>query len=124
MRMLVATALTQGAHAGDYHWCVEGEPVWVQEPCAPIAAIPMGRADAGTHSPACIRIEPPRRQGSLRTRASPAMTWSSFSRRAWVMGWPVEWAADVAEEMLELASRWPAGTVIDRRVDQFRARRS
>ncbi|WP_255355614.1 hypothetical protein [Agromyces sp. Soil535] len=41
-----------------------------------------------------------------------------------MMGWPVEWAADVAEEMLELASRWPAGTVIDRRVDQFRARRS
>ena len=55
MRMLVATALTQGARAGDYHWCVEGEPVWVQEPCAadrrdPDGPCGCGRGFAGLHS--------------------------------------------------------------------------
>ena len=33
MKILVATALTQGASADDYHYCIEGELVWLQEPC-------------------------------------------------------------------------------------------
>jgi hypothetical protein len=33
MKILVATALTQGASTDDYHYCIEGELVWLQEPC-------------------------------------------------------------------------------------------
>ena len=33
MKILVATGLTQGAEPNDYHFCVEGELVWIQEPC-------------------------------------------------------------------------------------------
>src|SRR3954468_14149361 len=33
MKVLVATRRTQGARAGDYDWCVDGELVWIQEPC-------------------------------------------------------------------------------------------
>jgi len=34
MKILVATGLTQGMEANDYHYCIEGELVWIQEPCA------------------------------------------------------------------------------------------
>jgi hypothetical protein len=33
MKILVATGHTQGTNPNDYHHCVEGELVWVQEPC-------------------------------------------------------------------------------------------
>lgn len=33
MKILVATRLTQGASPDDYHYCIEGELVWLQEPC-------------------------------------------------------------------------------------------
>lgn len=123
MRMLVATVLTQGARGGDYHWCVEGEPVWVQEPCAadrrdPDGPCGCGRGFAGLHS----------HRGTTTARV---IENAGFTRDDLVLaleaslgdgGWPVEWAADVADEMLELASLWPAGTVIERRVDRYRAR--
>ena len=32
-KILVATGLTQGTNPKDYHYCVEGELVWIQEPC-------------------------------------------------------------------------------------------
>jgi hypothetical protein len=31
MRLLTATAETQGKRPDDFHWCVQGELVWVQE---------------------------------------------------------------------------------------------
>ena len=33
MKILVATGHTQGTNPGDYHYCVERELVWIQEPC-------------------------------------------------------------------------------------------
>ena len=33
MKILVATALTQGTSPDDYHYGTEGELVWLQEPC-------------------------------------------------------------------------------------------
>ena len=33
MKVLVATTLTQGIDDDDYHYSVEGELVWIQEPC-------------------------------------------------------------------------------------------
>jgi hypothetical protein len=37
-------------------------------------------------------------------------------------GWPCEIAAAEAGELLELARFWPAGTVVDRRLDTIRVR--
>ena len=33
MKILVATGWTQGTNPSDYHYCVEGELVWLQDPC-------------------------------------------------------------------------------------------
>ena len=33
MKILVATSFTQGTSPDDYHYCVDGELVWLQEPC-------------------------------------------------------------------------------------------
>ena len=47
MRILVATGLTQGVKHDDYHYCIEGELVWVQEPCAKDKNDPGGPCGCG-----------------------------------------------------------------------------
>lgn len=36
-------------------------------------------------------------------------------------GWPQGWAAEVVDENLAIALRFPAGTIIERRQDEFQA---
>jgi hypothetical protein len=55
MRILVATSLTNGDFPGDYNHCVDGELVYMQEPCAsdlrdPDGPCGCGRGFAGTNS--------------------------------------------------------------------------
>jgi hypothetical protein len=57
MKILVATGLTQGLEANDYHYCIEGELVWIQEPCErdkrnPDMPCGCGRGFAGQLLPA------------------------------------------------------------------------
>lgn len=33
MKVLVATSLAQGTSPRDYHYCIDGELVWIQVPC-------------------------------------------------------------------------------------------
>src|SRR5258708_3521129 len=47
MKILVATGWTQGTNPSDYHYCVEGELVWVQEPCDRARADPDGGCGCG-----------------------------------------------------------------------------
>lgn len=119
MRILVATGFTQGTEPNDYHYCIEGELVWVQEPCArgrddPDGACGCGRGFAGA--------------ASHRATTTAMVVESEMTREEMVLafttslgdgGWPTEWAQDVADENLELADRLPAGTVIERRLDAF-----
>ncbi|WP_029118158.1 hypothetical protein [Mycobacterium sp. URHB0044] len=119
MRILVATGFTQGSEPNDYHYCIEGELVWVQEPCArgrddPDGACGCGRGFAGA--------------ASHRATTTAMVVESEMTREDMILafttslgdgGWPTGWAADVADENLELAGRLPAGTVIERRLDAF-----
>lgn len=55
MRMLVATNLTNGDSPNDFDYCVEGELVYLQEPCArdqrdPNGSCGCGRSFAGLSS--------------------------------------------------------------------------
>jgi hypothetical protein len=120
MKALVATAQTQGAHANDYHWCVEGELVWIQAPCDygrrdPDAGCGCARGFAGLNSQ--------RATTTALVADLPQMGRDDFvvALRASLsdQGWPPKWAEGVADEMLDLASRWPVGTIIERRLDQF-----
>ena len=55
VHILVATTLTNGDFPGDYDWCVDGELVYLQEPCArdlrdPDGGCGCGRGFSGTSS--------------------------------------------------------------------------
>jgi hypothetical protein len=119
MKILVATGLTQGTETNDYHYCVEGELVWVQEPCDrdridPDGPCGCGRGFAGAAS---------HRATTTAMVVESELTYDdmvlAFQTSLVDGGWPIDWAEAVADENLELAGRLPAGTVIERRLDAF-----
>lgn len=117
MKVLVATHESQGAREDDFDGCVEGELVWIQEPCALDRAgsgdCGCGRAFAGIAShrgttTATIRDLP----GLTMERYTEALR-GSFADQ----GWPSEWALEVAVELLEYCTPWEPGVVLERRLD-------
>jgi len=120
MKVLVATARTQGARRNDYNWCVEGELLWTQEPCAddrrnPDGPCGCGRGFAGMNS-------------HRATTTAVVAELPQLDRAGFVLalraslgdqGWPAVWADELADGLIELAGLWPVGTVIERRVDEF-----
>ncbi|MDT5065484.1 MAG: hypothetical protein QOK02_1639 [Mycobacterium sp.] len=119
MKILVATALTQGMASNDYHYCVEGELVWIQEPCArgrdePDSGCGCGRGFAGaaSHRATTTAIV-------VESEMTPHDMVLAFETSLGDGGWPTAWARDVTDENLELAARLPTGTVIERRLDAF-----
>ncbi len=119
MKILVATGWTQGTNPSDYHYCVEGELVWLQDPCDrdrfhPDDECGCSRGFAGA--------------ASHRATTTAMVTESEMSRDDLVLafatsladgGWPPEWAADVAEQNLDIAARLPVGAIIVRRDDEY-----
>jgi hypothetical protein len=96
MKILVATALTQGTSPDDYHYGTDGELVWLQEPCDRDKNDPAGPCGCG------------RDDVVLAFRTSLADG-----------GWPVEWADEVADENLEIATTLPAWTIIVRKLESY-----
>ncbi|WP_197374089.1 DUF7715 family protein [Mycolicibacterium baixiangningiae] len=122
MKILVATKLTQGTRSNDYNYCVPGELVWVQEPCDrdrrnPDGSCGCGRGFAGVASHRATTTAEVAEVDFSRDELITAMQTSLADG-----GWPPVWAADVVDENLTIASAFPAGTVIERRVDEFQAR--
>lgn len=123
MKVMVATNETQGMRSSDYHWCVEGELIWIQEPCGrDIRREPKscgcGRGFAGLSS-------------HQATTTAKIVELDDFTMDDYVLalrqsladgGWPVEWAEDIAEEQTEFAAGWRVGTVLERDLDLFSAR--
>jgi hypothetical protein len=119
MKILVATALTQGTVSNDYHFCVDGELVWIQEPCDrdrknPDGPCGCGRGFAGA--------------ASHKATTTAAVVESEMTREDVVLafqtsltdgGWPQSWAEEVADENLGIAADLPVGTVLGRRLDGF-----
>ncbi|NMH98189.1 DUF7715 family protein [Pseudonocardia acidicola] len=121
MKVLVATARTQGARAGDYHWCVEGELVRIGEICALDRADPgggcgCGRAFAGLNSHratttarvAEVPLSYPDYVEAIR---------SSLQQQGYE---PCDDCADEeADELAELVADWPVGTIVGRRLAEL-----
>ncbi|KAA0082832.1 hypothetical protein CIW52_16435 [Mycolicibacterium sp. P9-64] len=117
MKILVATALTQGMASNDYHYCVEGELVWIQEPCArgrdnPDGGCGCGRGFAGAASHRATTTAM-----VVESQMTPDDMVLAFETSLGDGGWPTAWARDVAHENMELAGRLTTGTVIHRRLD-------
>jgi hypothetical protein len=119
MKILVATALTQGVDDDDYHYCVDGELVWIQESCDrdkndPAGPCGCGRGFAGA--------------ASHRATTTAMVVESEMTRNDVVLafrtslsdgGWPIEWAAEVADDNIEIAAQLPVGSIIGRKLEQF-----
>ena len=119
MKILVATGLTQGTNPNDYHYCVEGELVWIQEPCDrdrrnPAGPCGCGRGFAGA--------------ASHRATTTAMVVDSDLTRGDLVLAyrtsledgrWPVEWAEDVTDDVLHLIAPLPPGTIMVRKLDEF-----
>jgi hypothetical protein len=116
MKILVATELTQETSPDDYHYCVEGELVWIQEPCDrdrrdPNMPCGCGRGFAGA--------------ASHRATTTAMVVESEMTRDDVIIafetslpdgGWPIEWAVEIADDNLEIAN---PGSIITRELDNF-----
>lgn len=131
MRVLVATHQCNGTRRGDYDHCVEGELVYMQEPCAsdlrdPNGPCGCGRGFAGMSS---------RRATSTALVADLELTEddvtsavrSSLEAGGWINpAWcPAELADQMVAEVLDLvhtvAAHFPVGTVVRRSNYQYYA---
>jgi len=119
MKILVATAFSQGASPDDYHHCIEGELVWVQEPCGrgkrdPDGPCGCGRGFVGAAShratTTAMVIESPMSRDDVLL---------AFRTSLADAGWPAEAADEVADDNLVLAAQLPPGAIIVRKLDSF-----
>lgn len=119
MKILVATGHMQGTRPDDYHYCVDGELVWIQEPCDrdlrnPDGPCGCGRGFAGA--------------ASHRATTTAMVVESEMTRKEVILafetslgdgGWPVAWAEEVADENLEIAAGLPVGAIITRKLENY-----
>ncbi|MGC7094854.1 DUF7715 family protein [Amycolatopsis lurida] len=120
MKLLVATSVTQGSRGNDFSYCVDGELVWVGLVCSEDQADPdggcgCGRAFSGMNShragTTAMVVERP---GFTEADYTEAIR-SSLDQQ----GFPADIAGELAASLLRLAAHYPAGTVVERRLDDI-----
>jgi len=129
VRVLVATAKTNGDVAGDFTCCVEGELVMIDEPCArdrhdPDSGCGCARAFSGLAShrattTACV-ADRPFREADVREAIR-----SSLLDGGWID--PDRTTHETAERLVEeawslireVAEHFPVGTVVGRRFSRI-----
>lgn len=130
MRVLVATKQTNGAVDGDYHYCVEGEIVYMQEPCGRDTRDPdspgcgCGRAFSGTNShvatSTALVIDSDLSEAEVREALRSSLEAGGWLDPAFT---PPPLADLMVEEalsdMTDVASHFPVGSVVRRRLSQY-----
>ena len=121
MKVLVATARTQGTRSNDFHWCIEGELVRITEVCPRDQADPDGGCGCG------------RGFGGLnshRVTTTAMVAEVLLSRQDYVealrsslrqQGWDpcACCSTDEADDLAALVADWPVGAVVERRLDEL-----
>lgn len=124
MKVLVATAQTQGARANDYHWATEGELVRVGEVCRRDRADPdggcgCGRGFAGLNSHRATTTARVAEVPLTRPEYVEAIR-SSLQAQGWD---PCACCStDEADDLAEYVAGWPVGTIVERRLDLLHVR--
>jgi hypothetical protein len=130
VRVLVATAKTNGQVEGDFNYCVEGELVTIDEPCAADRDHPesggcgCGRSFSGLSShraTTTARVaDLPFREAEVREAIRSSLTdggWIDPDRTTY------ELAEQLVEEawglVQEVATHFPVGTVVGRRLSRI-----
>lgn len=129
MRVFVATSATQGTRASDSTGCVEGELVWLRDVCPvsrrrPDGPCECGRSFSGLSSnnyttTALVREVP----GLTRAEYEAALT-ACFDVQEWCPCCTSRPVAAVIDELMALAGVFPAGAILERRIDELNVRGS
>jgi hypothetical protein len=124
MKVLVATARTQGSRPNDYHWCIEGELVRIGEVCArdrsdPDGGCGCGRGFGGLNShratTTAVVAEIP-----LTHEEYVEAIRSSLQQQGWD---PCACCSEQeADDLAALVADWPVGAVVERRLDLLAVR--
>ena len=127
MHVLVATNATQGARRSDFANCIEGELVWMLDVCPDSRRRPDGKCPCGRSFRGLCSDE---ETTTALVKDFPDLTRSEYQRALYdgdgdVGSCPacrVRPFSMVVGELIRLASLWPVGTVIERRVDLLQGR--
>ena len=119
MKVLVATAQTQGLRPNDFNFCVEGELVTVGLVCAtdrrdPDGGCGCGRAFAGLNSHRATTTAKVNEIELSEDDYVEALR-SSLTQQ----GWPTSDVHELAGWLAQLVSEWPVGTIVERRIDDI-----
>ncbi len=122
MKVLVATNVRQGERVNDFHWCVEGELVWVGLACDtdrrnPDGGCGCGRGFGGLSS---HRATTTARVAELPLSRDEYV--QAVSSSLGEQGWGAHHGAGIADELAALVADWPVGTIVERRLDTLRVR--
>jgi hypothetical protein len=123
VKLLTATSLSQGYRANDFDFCIEGELVHIDPPCAtdrhdPDGHCGCGRSFGGLNSHLATTTAMIREIDGFTSEDYVEALRSSLEQQ----GWDAAEAVHEAAALHCLAQHWPAGTVLERRLDQIAAR--
>lgn len=123
MRVLVATAETQGQRGNDFSYCIEGELVTVGLVCATDrrnadGGCGCGRAFSGLNSHRATTTAKVKDVDLTEEDYVEALR-SSLSQQ----GWPTADVEELAAWLAQLVGGWTEGTVVERRLDDIAVRR-
>ena len=121
MKVITATARTQGRRDNDFYWCVDGElvipptSICARDRDDPDGGCGCGRSFGGLSSHrATTTAQVSEIEGFTRDDYLVAVR-SSLDEQ----GWPTEVAADIVDLMMEVAGSFPIGTVLEHRDDHI-----
>lgn len=127
MKVFVATSRGQGTRHTDFNDCIEGELVWMLDPCAesrrnPYGVCGCGRSFSGMNSHGSTTTAMVRDFRGLSFSAYTEALKASFDAQGWCPCCTQRDVRDVIRELIELAAQWPEGTVVERRLERLSAR--
>ena len=127
MKLLTATARTQGKRDNDYHWCVEGELVRFDTVCDrdrrdPANGCGCGRGFAGMSSCRATTTALVRDLPIDRTDLQIALAASLHAAGYLDDASDLAAVADEADELIEIAATFEVGDIVERRLDHLRVR--
>jgi hypothetical protein len=123
VKLLTATSLTQGYRDNDFDFCIEGELVHIDPPCAkdrddPDGSCGCGRSFGGLNSHRATTTAMIRDVPGFTAEDYVEAIRSSLEQQ----GWDSSQAVHEAATLYCLSQHWPPGTVVERRLDQIATR--
>jgi hypothetical protein len=125
MKILTATPAGQGVRQNDFDWCIEGEIVWVARVCDTDGTDPDGPCGCGRAFPglnshratttARVSDLPLSREEVIKAVAA----YYEAAGHAAIPSAELEFEVD---EVLDIASTWDVGTIVERRVWEIQPR--